>query len=150
MTNVEVATMEDLEGICDLESRVFSEIWHKTSIENSIAKDDITVLVAQDLGKVVGYMIYYHIVDEGEIMRVAVDPAYRRKGIARSILNTMIERGPEESLIDYSLEVRESNEAAIALYHSFDFTIEGKRRAYYRNPTEDGLIMWRWGDRQEG
>ena len=142
MIHILVAGEEHAPGITMLEEQIFPDPWHFNSIEGSIGRDHITTLVATEEGSVVGYLIYYHILNEGEIARVAVAPRYRRQNVGRMLIRTMIERGPLENLTEYSLEVRESNLPARALYESFGFLEEGRRKAYYKEPAEDGLIMW--------
>lgn len=133
----------DIEGIARLERTVFPDAWSHRSIEGAVHGERVTVLAAVEGDRVLAYLIYYHIINEGEIARLAVDPAYRRRRIAHMLLDRMIERGEEEHLTEYSLEVREGNRAAIALYESFSFAEEGRRKHYYHAPDEDALIMWR-------
>jgi ribosomal-protein-alanine N-acetyltransferase len=75
-------------------------------------------------------------------MNVAVDPRLRRQGIASSLMDHLFDTAdrPHEQ---YTLEVRESNDGAIALYERFGFRGAGHRRAYYHDNREDALIMWR-------
>jgi [ribosomal protein S18]-alanine N-acetyltransferase len=91
--------------------------------------------------RLVGYLICARYADVWHLMNIAVDPALRRRGIASSLLEQMLERaGPEES---YTLEVRPSNAVAIALYERFGFRPAGTRRRYYQDTGEDAVIMWR-------
>jgi ribosomal-protein-alanine N-acetyltransferase len=74
-------------------------------------------------------------------MNIAVDPARRRRGIARTMLEQMIERAGTDR--EYTLEVRTSNAPAIALYERLGFRSAGTRPRYYRDNGEDAVIMWR-------
>ena len=74
-------------------------------------------------------------------MNIAVDSNHRRQGIARTLLDAMLDRGGHDA--NYTLEVRVSNSAAIVLYEQYDFRSVGTRRHYYSDNGEDALIMWR-------
>ncbi|MGH2927484.1 MAG: ribosomal protein S18-alanine N-acetyltransferase, partial [Solirubrobacteraceae bacterium] len=92
-------------------------------------------------GTLVGYLVCARYDTVWHLMNIAVEPRMRRRGIARALLEQMIERaGPE---LEYTLEVRTSNAAAIALYESFGFRSAGTRPRYYRDNGEDAVIMWR-------
>lgn len=92
-------------------------------------------------GKAVGYVIYWFLSREIDIHNLAVAPAYRRRGIARALLETVIADGRREKATRVTLEVRKSNEAAQRLYHSLGFMAKGVRRGYYSDDGEDALIM---------
>ena len=74
-------------------------------------------------------------------MNIAVDPDRRRQGIARALLDGMLDRAGHDA--NYTLEVRVSNTGAIALYERYGFRTVGTRRHYYSDNGEDALIMWR-------
>ena len=79
--------------------------------------------------------------DEGFICNIAVFPQYRRRGVATCLMESLIEYAKENDMTSISLEVRESNYSAQALYENFQFEVVGERRNFYANPTEDALIM---------
>jgi len=92
---------------------------------------------------VAGYVAAFAVGDDGEILNVAVDPAFRGRGLAGQMLDAvLIELGARGVKMAF-LEVRESNESARGLYGSRGFTGIGRRRAYYRRPVEDALVMRR-------
>lgn len=101
-------------------------------------------------GQVVAYANLRLLAGEGEIERIAVNPAMRRRGIGRKLMEAMVTFASQEGVTDATLEVRAGNIAARKLYESFGFVEEGRRKAYYRNPTEDALIMWRRGGTRGG
>ena len=89
---------------------------------------------------IVGYMGVSKVAGEGYVTNVAVLPQYRRKGIAKALLQFVI-NDCKNQLEFISLEVRVSNTAAISLYKSFDFKEVGLRKRFYTHPQEDALIM---------
>ena len=86
-------------------------------------------------------MIAHHAADEAEILNLGVSPTWRRSGIGRALINEMITRLRERGISSVFLEVRESNEGAQRLYQSLGFKEVGRRRRYYRRPTEDAVIL---------
>ncbi len=90
--------------------------------------------------EVVGYAGLHCILDEGYIANVAVDPRYRRQGVAGELLGAFLRFG-QANLAFLTLEVRASNEAAIALYRKYGFQEVGRRKQYYDAPREDAIIM---------
>ena len=93
-------------------------------------------------GELVGYLVCSRYDTVWHIMNVAVDPDRRRQGIAATLLTRLFERVDDPDA-QYTLEVRRSNEGAIALYDRFRFRSAGLRRRYYADNGEDALIMWR-------
>jgi ribosomal-protein-alanine N-acetyltransferase len=91
----------------------------------------------------VGYAIVSRYVDAWHVMNVAVAPEFRRRGIARALLERVFEITTDDARRGYTLEVRVSNAAAIQLYERLGFEARGIRRAYYTDNREDALIMWR-------
>ena len=94
-------------------------------------------------GKPAGYAGLWRVAGEGHINNVAVDPGYRKRGIGTEIIKKLMDDARKEGIKEFTLEVRPSNEAAIALYRKFGFDSEGRRKAYYQDNGEDALIMWR-------
>ena len=95
------------------------------------------------LGQIVGFLVARQTApDEREILNLAVDPAYRRRGIARRLLeHQLIEHRLRQAKVSWFLEVRESNAPAIRLYESLGFLACGRREDYYSNPVEAGIVM---------
>ena len=87
-------------------------------------------------------MINSRYVDAWHIMNVAVDPDYRRRGIATRLLESVFESTRDDQRRGYTLEVRVSNDRAISLYEKLGFVRQGIRRGYYTDNREDALIMW--------
>lgn len=100
---------------------------------------DRVLLVAECDGKCFGYVGAYSVCGETDILTVAVDPSVRRMGIGRKLLDALVDAlDPDNDAV--FLEVRESNDAARALYVSLGFVEVGRRRGYYKFPTEDAIM----------
>jgi ribosomal-protein-alanine N-acetyltransferase len=92
---------------------------------------------------IVGYIGYRVVIDEMHIVIIAVHPAWRRRGIARSMLCAAMVQARQAACTMATLEVRVSNTAAQQLYYRLGFAPVGVRPRYYTRPTEDALILWR-------
>lgn len=137
-------TERTLDGVAELERLCFSQPWSKSSLE-LLTKEGIGVgMVCSSDGKVCAYGGMIVAVDEGQITNIATHPDYRRRGYGRAIVESLIKYAKNNGLDSISLEVRESNKAAIELYTRLGFKVEGKRKDFYVKPTESALIMiWR-------
>lgn len=133
---------EDLESVARLEQTCFSESWSEKLLRSGLDNRLDSYLVYEELGAVLGYCVLRTLADEGEIQRIAVDPAFRRQGIARKLMESMAAVARMKGAREVALEVRESNVSARKLYESYGFRQEAVRRDYYRNPAEDAIIMW--------
>lgn len=96
---------------------------------------------AVENGELVGFAGYFAAADQADILDVAVAPAHRRRGIARSLMETVLAEAEKDGVQTVFLEVRASNTPAIALYTSLGFTPSGKRKNYYTDPREDAILM---------
>ena len=113
--------------------------WSRESIAAELDRPDACCAVALDGDRVVGYIAFEKIVDEGSIAELAVLPEYRRKGIGRKLVELMLTSC--EGVRTVCLEVRASNRQAKALYESVGFEAISTRRDYYDSPKEDAVIM---------
>lgn len=139
------AEEKDLPRIAVMEKLYFSLPWSEKMLRESLHQAQYTMLVAEDCtdGEIAGYVTLLNAAGEGNIMNVAVSDALRRQGIAGKLLTEVMQRGREEGICDYTLEVRKSNKAAVSLYEGLGFRTEGVRKDYYEQPREDALIMWK-------
>jgi ribosomal-protein-alanine N-acetyltransferase len=128
-------------GIAALEKICFSDPWSETSISSELNNPLSLWLVAVDNDRVVGYVGSQTVLDGADMMNIAVDPAYRRQGVAAELVERLVTALRCKGVICLALEVRASNAPAIALYEKLRFAIVGRRPNYYRHPKEDALIM---------
>lgn len=134
---------EDLEQVCAIENQIFSKPWSESDFLSSIRNPQHIYLVAEDKGTIMGYCGMWGIAGEGQITNVAVDPSFRRQGVAKRLFHVFLERGEQDGLTAFTLEVRTSNLPAIQLYRKFGFEDAGIRKDFYEAPKEDALIMWK-------
>lgn len=132
MTSAHLDDGKALLDICFGESA-----WSMESLRSQLGKSDSRCTVAVQDERIVGFLAFEQILDEGSIVEVAVHPDYRRQGIARELIESAIK---DNSLKEIYLEVRESNIPAIRLYESLGFERVGVRKGYYDNPKEDSVI----------
>mgnify|MGYP002591167136 FL=1 len=133
----------DLAAVAELEKLCFSENWSYHILESGIHSPYDVYYVFEQEGKIRGYCNLRVLAGEGEVQRIAVHPDSRRLGLGRKMMDAMVEYAIRERAYAISLEVRESNLAARNLYESYGFTAEAVRKGYYRNPSEDAVIMWK-------
>ena len=127
-------------GVKDLLDSCFGvSAWSTESIAAQLDKPDSYCVVAVDEEKVVGYIAFEKILDEGSIVELAVDPEHRRQGMGRRLVELMLSSCTGVKTI--CLEVRVSNTAARSLYEAFDFEEITIRKNYYDDPREDAAIM---------
>ena len=128
-------------AIAQIEESCFSDAWSEKSLEDTFEYDYNHLLVEKGDGKVVGYIIYSDVQGEAELLRIAVDKRYRKRGIAQSLMQDMLDELVESGSEKVMLEVRAHNVAAVKLYKSFGFKDIFVRENYYHNPEDDALIF---------
>lgn len=117
--------------------------WTEQDFRNLLQHDYCTYVVAELDGTVVGCCGYTNSYGEANIDNVVVAGKYRNQGIATAMLAALFEKGREQGIEAYTLEVRVSNHAAIHVYEKLGFVSEGIRPGFYEHPTEDANIMWK-------
>ncbi len=132
---------EDLPQLARLEADLFSDCWSRESLLDSLGQSYVRFYGAYKENKLVGYLIFSHIVDELEIFRIGVKPSCQRGGIAKLLIEALISFGKEEKAARVLLDVRQSNRPARALYKKMGFLEDGRRRDFYEDPREDALLM---------
>ncbi len=134
----------DLADVATLQRSSFTHGWGAEAIQWELENTNVArVYVARTAaGDLVAYCACWIVFDELHINSLAVDERVRRQGIARRLLDQVVRDAIAEGARMATLEVRQSNAAARALYEGLGFRIEGVRRNYYQDPREDGLILW--------
>jgi ribosomal-protein-alanine N-acetyltransferase len=147
-TDIAIAVMkkEDVDQVLAIEQASFSMPWSRNLFLSEFRSPGVSTLLvslAADTPSrmVTGYIIYWLVEDEMHILNLAVDPPYRRHGIARQLVLDAIKRAYAKGARRAFLEVRSSNTAAQKLYSELGFSGSFVRRGYYDSPTEDAVIM---------
>jgi ribosomal-protein-alanine N-acetyltransferase len=138
------AKPSDLERLEELERQCFSLPWTREQLESQLPDLQHVFLVADENDRVLGYVGMMAVLDEGYISNVAVASEARRRGIGRALVEELLDRSEKLSLSFVTLEVREHNEAAIALYAGLGFVPAGLRKNYYDSPKENALLMTKY------
>ena len=132
----------DLSAVHEMECCIFSKPWSMNDFRESIKEEQNLYLVVEEKDEITAYCGLWGVAGEGQINNVAVKKDLRGRGIAYAMLRDLIERGKEQGLTSFTLEVRMSNLPAITLYHKLGFEDAGIRKNFYEAPAEDALIMW--------
>lgn len=132
---------EHLGDVALLEALCFCEPWSEQALKILLGEGGVAFACLDEQGTPVAYVGMLTVLDEGQITNVATHPACRRMGLADALLSALLDEARARSLATVSLEVRESNAAAIALYEKHGFAVVGKRNYFYKNPREHALVM---------
>ncbi len=137
--------MTDMGAIAAIERMSFGDPWSQADFEALLSSGHTIFLVALSAGDdaIAGYVVAHAVVDEAEILNVAVSPDLRGTGIGGALLDAALSEVERRGALSVFLEVRLSNAAARALYGSRRFVELSRRKGYYRNPSEDALVMRR-------
>lgn len=132
---------QDICSVVRIENMSFTTPWSETSFFTEIYKRQSIAKVALSEEDVVGHICVEHVLDEGNILDLAVRPDFRGMGVASLLLKNAIEELMTVGCRSLYLEVRASNEAARKLYQGFGFRVAGARKKYYVAPIEDAVLM---------
>ena len=130
---------KDIDIIAEMEQRCFADPWKKSDLLNVVKFPFYQSFLAEEGGQVCGYACMIVMFETAEVANIAVDIAHRGKGIGGRILSEMHARAKAQGAEESLLEVRVSNQAAIALYEKFGYERYGIRENYYGD--EDALLM---------
>lgn len=132
----------DLDSINRIEQASFSDPWSKKMLEDAMGMPRFLGFVIEEQGDVIGYIGASFVLDEGEILLVAVDETKRGNGYGKLLVSTLIEELSKQGVSVVFLEVRKSNSRAIACYEGCGFSKISERARYYGDG-EDAIIMER-------
>ncbi len=130
----------DLSYVVEIAKQSFTIPWSLKSFKKELSCDSSILKVAEIEGEIVGYAVFRRVLDEVELLSVAVSPPFRRKGIATKLIKETLKE-IKDAIKACFLEVRVSNEGAIRLYEKLGFLKIGIRKKYYFFPEEDAIIM---------
>lgn len=130
----------DLDDVMSIEMESYPHPWSPRQFTQEIENPVSSILVYEIDERIVGYICYWLIVGEMQILNVATSSQFRRQGIAVQLLEEAFIRCSQIDLSSAWLEVRAGNTGAIALYQQYGFILSGTRKAYYRDG-EDALVM---------
>ena len=152
-TTIEPATAQDLDRILLIAGESFATPWTRKMFEAELTGNPFAHLVAayarrQGQGDevrqgtdLVGYLCFWLVFEELRLMDLAVDPAARRRGLARTLVSYALRFAQARGAVRAVLEVRASNQPAQSLYEQFGFRKLALRENYYSHPAEDAVLM---------
>jgi ribosomal-protein-alanine N-acetyltransferase len=135
--------IEDVAEVAALENRIFADPWSADSFLAEVERNpDIGhPIVLRSKDEIIAYAVAWFIVDEIHIGNIAVRPERQGEGFGRAMLRSILEEGERRGMTYATLEVRPSNERALALYERFGFRQIAIRKQYYRDNREDALVL---------
>ncbi len=131
----------DAHDIAQTEKICFAVPWSEKSIHEFLENEFSVSFSAVCGNNIIGYIGMYVLQSEGEIANIAVNPEYRRRGIASMLIEHIIRYCSKNNISKLKLEVRESNAPALKLYEKFGFFQVGTRKNYYIKPKENAVLM---------
>ena len=140
--NIRRMTLEDLAQVIAIDQVSFSLPWPERSFRFEITDNPASrAWIAEEDGKIVGMIVAWLLVDEAHIATIATHPEFRRRGVASKLLIHALEYMRSEGAVTSVLEVRGSNAAAQEMYRKFGFEESGRRPRYYKDNSEDAILM---------
>ncbi|MBQ8538848.1 MAG: ribosomal protein S18-alanine N-acetyltransferase [Ruminococcus sp.] len=141
---IENMSAEHLSSVLKIEEESFSNGWSEQSFCDELKKENSYKFVAVENDEVLGYCVLETVLDEGNLLDIAVSQKHRRKGIAKKLFEKMFEVAYSKKLSFITLEVRESSIPAISLYKALGFETVAVRKNYYSKPTENAVLMTKY------
>ncbi len=133
-----------LDELAAMEKNAFSQPWTKDQLATLLNRQHGSPFHCFGLTlqkKLVGYVSFYKVQNEIEILNIAIAADFQRRGEGTKLLSALFAAGRKKQVTAIFLEVRPSNTAALALYNKFSFQEVGRRRKYYQDTNEDALIL---------
>ena len=149
-TVIRPAQLRDVYSIQSIDRSVFPKSWTQRFTVEQITRRKGAHLVAERAHRVVGHGGVAFLADDAHVTSIAVDPQHHRLGVGTTLMQELIELSAARVSGSITLEVRVSNESAIALYEQLGFESAGVRPNYYADTKEDAVIMWRSLDDNRG
>ena len=143
MYTIRKMTRLDIEPVGEIEAISFGDPWSKKSMEDIFTYGDNHYYVAIEDNRIIGFAGIMKVLDEADLVNIAVNLIYRGKGVGKLLMEEILHQSKELNIAKITLEVRASNFSAIRMYNKFDFVHIATRKDYYVNPIENALIMQR-------
>lgn len=137
---IRAASVADAPVLAQMEESCFSCPRDLSSFTSILANPAALFLIAEIDGRPVGYSGMTVVIDECDIINIAVTEPYRRRGIGRALVEAVLDMCKKRGVEKVFLEHRRSNDPAARLYESFGFAVYGERRRYYTAPVEDAVL----------
>jgi ribosomal-protein-alanine N-acetyltransferase len=147
MATIRPMQSEDIPRVMEIDRLSFPLPWSENSFRKELAENEHAYFFVADevagaaRADVVGFAGYWYIVDECHISTLAVHPTWRRQGLGELLLRAVLQHAMDQGAVLATLEVRQTNLRAQALYQKYGFDVVGRRRQYYRDNGEDALLM---------
>jgi ribosomal-protein-alanine N-acetyltransferase len=148
-------SVAEIESIVTLDRLCFGGMWSIDSYRRELANDHshfLAITVDRQLepetNGIIGFGCFWAILDEAHITLLGIHPEYQGRGLGQLLLCALLDRARSIEMARATLEVRDSNQQALHIYQKYGFQIVGRRKKYYQDTNEDGIILWR-GDLQQ-
>ncbi len=145
-------SVDEIDSIVILDRLCFGGLWSIDSYRREMTNDNshflgvsIDKTLEPETSGIIGFGCFWAILDEAHITLLGVHPQYQRQGLGKLLLGALLDKARSIEMARATLEVRASNQGAIDLYERFGFQTVGRRKKYYQDTGEDGVIMWRGG-----
>jgi [ribosomal protein S18]-alanine N-acetyltransferase len=145
-------SVDEIESVVILDRLCFGGLWSIDSYRREMTNENshflgvsIDKTLEPETSGIIGFGCFWAILDEAHITLLGVHPQYQRQGLGKLLLGALLDKARSIEMARATLEVRASNQGAIDLYERFGFQTVGRRKKYYQDTGEDGIIMWRGG-----
>jgi [ribosomal protein S18]-alanine N-acetyltransferase len=145
-------SVDEIEPVVILDRLCFGGLWSIDSYRRELTNDNSHFLgvsidrsLEPETSGIIGFGCFWAILDEAHITLLGVHPQYQRQGLGKLLICALLDKARSIEMARATLEVRASNQGAIDLYERFGFQTVGRRKKYYQDTGEDGIIMWRGG-----
>jgi [ribosomal protein S18]-alanine N-acetyltransferase len=152
ITTVQPISVDEIDSIVILDRLCFGGLWSIDSYRREMTNENshflgvsIDKTLEPETSGIIGFGCFWAILDEAHITLLGVHPQYQRQGLGKLLLGALLDKARSIEMARATLEVRASNQGAIDLYERFGFQTVGRRKKYYQDTGEDGIIMWRGG-----
>jgi [ribosomal protein S18]-alanine N-acetyltransferase len=149
---INLISVEEIAAILEIDRLCFGGLWSIDSYRRELTNENshfIGISVATSLAPatqgLIGFGCFWAILDEAHITLLGIHPDYQRQGLGKLLLTALLDQARKIDMARSTLEVRASNQVAINLYEKYGFQTVGRRKKYYQDNNEDGVIMWRGG-----